>query len=339
MRALQLTGPSFDALETVQQRDPAPARGQALVRMRAASLNYIDVAVASGAYPGTSYPLVPLADGAGEVVAIGPEVDSVTPGDRVLVHPKALWSAGPPTPRTAAAMRGVSLPGAARELAAVSADTLVRVPAHLGWEQAAALPITATTAWNALQVADIGPGRTVAVLGTGGTAVMALQLAKARGARVIVTSSSDERLERARRLGADAVVSYRRTPAWDEEILALTDGQGVDLVLETAGAQTFGRSLRAARHGGTVFTIGFLSGGNTSVELMPIIVKSLRVQGNNTGSAVDLAAAVAAIAAARIEPVVDRSYALHELPLAYAAVARGGSHFGKLALGVDFGAG
>jgi NADPH:quinone reductase-like Zn-dependent oxidoreductase len=336
MQALQLVRPSFDALESVLLPDVAPARGQALVRVRAAGLNYIDVAVANGTYPGLTYPLVPLADGAGEVIAVGPEVDTIVPGDRVLVHPKALWPAGPPSARAAAAMRGVSLPGAAREYAAVSVDTLVKVPEHLTWEQAAALPITATTAWNALQAADIGPGRSVAVLGTGGTSVIALQLAKARGARVFVTSSSDEKLERARKLGADELVNYRRNPAWDDEILARTAGEGVDLVLETAGAQTFARSLRAVRHGGTVFTIGFLSGVSTRLELMQIITKSLRVVGNNTGSAVDLTAAVAAIRAARIEPVVDHIYELNTLPRAYAALAEGRGHFGKLAVRVAF---
>lgn len=338
MRAMHLVSPSFTALETVSRADPAPARGEALIRMRAASLNFIDIAVASGTYPGASYPIVPLADGAGEVVAVGDEVDTFAPGDRVVVHPKALWPAGPPTARATGMMRGVTMPGSARELAAVSADTLVKVPAHLTWEQAAALPIAATTAWNALRAADIGPGRSIAVLGTGGVAVLALQLAKARGARVFMTSASDEKLERARKLGADELINYRRTPAWDREILERTNGQGVDLVIETAGADTFARSLCAVRHGGSVFAIGFLTGTAVSVELMQIIVKSLRVLGNNTGSALDLAAAVAAIEAARIEPVVDRSYALAELPQAYAALARGGGHFGKLAVKLEFGA-
>jgi len=277
MRALQLVRPSFEALERVSLPDPVPARGEALLRMRAASLNYLDVAVASGAYPGVAFPLVPLADGAAEVIAVGPEVDTVAPGDRVAVHPKALWPAGPASARAASAMRGVNLPGSVRELAAVSADTLIKLPAHLSWGQAAALPIAATTAWNALQAADIGPGRKVAVLGTGGVAVMALQLAKARGARVFVTSGSDEKLERARALGADELINYRRTPAWDEQMLLRTDGEGVDLVLETVGPDTFARSLRAVRHGGTVFTIGFVSGTTASVDLMQIIVKCVRV--------------------------------------------------------------
>ncbi len=338
MHAIHLTAPSLSAFRRVTLPDPAPQRGEVLVRMKAASLNFIDIAVATGAYPGPAFPLVPVADGAGEVVSVGADVDNVATGDRVVLHPKALWVAGPASERTGRAMRGVNLPGSLREFAVATANTVVKVPGHLAWEQAAALPITATTAWNALVTADIGPGRTVAVLGTGGSAVFALQLAKARGATVIVTSSSDTKLARARALGADHGINYVKTPDWDRELLALTDGRGVDLVLETAGAQTLARSLNAVRHGGTVFTIGFLSGGTTEVDLMTIIVKSIRLQGNNTGSAADLADAVAAIAAQGLQPVVDRVYGLAQLEEAYGALAKGGTHFGKLAVALDFGA-
>ena len=336
MKAIQLIRPSFDSFRVAQLDEAVPGRGEALVHMKAASLNFIDVAVATGAYPGPAFPLVPVADGAGEVVAVGPDVHTVAPGDRVAIHPKALWVAGRGTARNAHVMRGVNLPGSLREHAVVSADTLVKVPPRLSWEQAAALPITATTAWNALVAADIRPGRTVAVLGTGGSSVFAIQLAKACGATVIVTSSSDEKLARAKRLGADHLINYRATPQWDREILAITDGAGADLVLETAGAETFARSLNAVRHGGTVFAIGFLSGGRADVDLMTIIVKSIRVQGNNTGSAADLADAVAAIAAHAIEPVVDRIYGLGEVQAAYETLAAGKSHFGKLAIRLDF---
>jgi NADPH:quinone reductase-like Zn-dependent oxidoreductase len=336
MHAIHLTAPSLDAFRPVTLPDPEPGRGEVLLRMRAASLNFIDVAVATGRYPGARFPLVPIADGAGEVVAVGDGVDTLAPGDRVAVHPKALWAAGRPSQRTGRAMRGVNLPGAARELAVAAADTVVKLPPHLSWEQGAALPVTATTAWNALVAADIGPGSTVAVLGTGGASVFAIQLAKARGARVVATSSSAAKLARARAIGADHGIDYRATPDWDRAVLEWSDGRGVDLVLETAGAQTIARSLDAVRHGGTVFTIGFVSGSQAPVDLMRIIEKSIRVQGNNTGSAQDLADAVAAIAAHRIEPVVDRTYALDQLPEALAALAEGGSHFGKLAVTLDF---
>ena len=339
MKAIHLTGPSFDALQAVVLDDPRPSAGQVLVRMRGAGLNFIDVAVASGAYPDARYPLIPLADAAGEVVAVGegdePPIRSWTAGDRVLIHPKALWTAGESDARTARAMRGLSLAGALREYALVSADSLVRVPAHLDWEQGAVLPISATTGWNALRAAQVRTGSTMLVLGTGGTAMLTLQLAKACGARVIVTSSSAERLERAAALGADHGIDLHARPDWDRDVLALTDGRGVDLVLETVGAETFARSLRAVRHGGTVFTIGFLSGGAVSLDLMVVIERAIRVIGNNTGSAADLREASDAIAANRMVPVLDQVYGLDEVPQAYRRLATGRSHFGKLAVAIE----
>ncbi len=309
--------------------------------MRAVSLNYLDHAVAIGSYGSSSgpgavtYPLIPVADGAGEVVALGAGVDSLAVGDRVAVHPKVSWPSGRASAAKAAPMRGVNRPGSLRELAAVSADSVVKAPAHLGWEQIATLPIAATTAWNGLVAADIGPGHTVVVLGTGGVSIFALQLAKARGARVIVTSSSDEKLARARALGADFVHNYRRDPAWDVAVREMTGGLGANLVVENAGAETFSRSLSSARHGGTVFVVGFLTGTAAQVDLLAIIGKALRVVGNNTGSTQDLADACTAIAAQRIEPAIDRTFALADLREAYGQMARG-AHFGKLAVTLDW---
>ncbi|WP_049621837.1 zinc-dependent alcohol dehydrogenase family protein [Frateuria defendens] len=332
MRAIQLVSPSLNSFVAADLPEPSvPGHGQILVAVRAASLNYIDVAVAQGHYPGIAFPLVPVADGAGEILAVGEGVHGLVVGDRVALHPKARWPAGRATAERMAAMRGVSLPGVLVEVIEVDASSAVKAPDHLGWEAIAALPVVATTAWNALEAAHVGPGSTVVVLGTGGTSLTTLQLAKARGARVIVTSSSDDKLARARALGADEGINYRAQPAWDEGVLRLTGGIGADLVLETAGPQTFMRSLAAARQGGTVFTIGFLSGTVAEVDLLPVIVKSLRVQGNNTGSAEDLADALRAIAAHRIEPVVDRVYPSAQVADAYRALA-GGGHFGKLAI-------
>lgn len=336
MQVIKLLGPSLDDFVRAELRDPAPRRGEVLVCMKSASLNYLDVAVANGAYPGADYPIVPLADGAGEVVALGDQVEGVQIGDRVAIHPKALWASGRGTASNAAAMRGVNRPGALRELAAVAAETVVRVPDHLSWGQAASLPIAATTAWGALVAGDIAPGHTVLLLGTGGVSIFALQLAKARGAKVIVTSSSDARLARAATLGADHLINYRQTPDWAAAVGNLTNGTGVDLVIETGGAATFAQSLEAVRQGGVVFTIGFLSGAQTTLDLMPIIAKAIRVQGSNTGSAETLADAVAAIAAHAIEPAVDRSFGLADLREAYETLASGGRHFGKLAMTLDW---
>ncbi len=336
MRAIILNKPSLEALSQIELPDPpVPRYGQVNVRMRAASLNFIDLAMAKGQYPGVALPLTPVADGAGEIIAIGDGVTGLKIGDRVAIHPKALWIAGRPTAAKANTMRGISLPGSLIEIATVDAVSVVKAADHLSWEAIATLPIAATTAWNALAAADAGPGTTVLLLGTGGVSIFALQLAKARGARVIITSSSDAKLDRAHALGADETVNYRKFPDWDAEVQRLTDGIGVDLVLETAGPDTFTRSLAATRQTGLIYTIGFLTGTKLELDLMPIIVKALRVQGNNTGSVEDLGRAMQAIAAARIEPVIDRTFSVAETGQAFRLLAEGG-YFGKIVIRLDW---
>jgi NADPH:quinone reductase-like Zn-dependent oxidoreductase len=332
MKAIQLTAPSLTAFRQTELPDPSAARGEVLVRLRAATLNFIDVAIATGNFPGALFPLIPVTDGAGEVAALGEGVDTLAVGDRVIPHFMPNWQGGTITPRNVAAMRGVTLPGSLAEYVAVPASSLVALPAHLDFVQGAALPIAATTAWNAMRSACVRPGSVVLLLGTGGVSIFALQFAKACGATVILASSSDEKLERARQLGADHLINYRATPAWDDEVRTLTGGCGADLVVETAGAATFARALNAAAVGGTVFTLGFVTGTLSSIDLLPIIVKALRVVGNNTGSVADLAEAARAIAAHRIVPVIDRVFDIDDTRAAYAELAAGGRHFGKLAI-------
>lgn len=336
MKAIVLPGPSLDGLHLSELPTPErPSAGRAIVRLRAASLNYIDLTVASGHYPGALYPNVPVTDGAGEVVAIGDDVWQVAVGDRVCIHSKPRWTGGPPLAPSVAYMRGVTAPGSLVEYAEVDATALVRVPDGLDWVEAASLPIPVTTAWNALEAARVRPGSTVVTLGTGGTSLFLLQLAKARGARVIVTSSSDEKLERVKALGADAVHNYRRDPDWDRFVINETGGLGADLVMDTAGSETFGRSIAAARQGGTVFAIGFVTGANLALELMPLIVKALRIQGNNTGSVADLGEAVQEVAASRINPVIDTVFEPGMLADAYRR-QQGGAHFGKVVVQLDW---
>ncbi|SFV04083.1 zinc-dependent alcohol dehydrogenase family protein [Pseudoduganella namucuonensis] len=332
MKAIELTAPALTAFRRTELPEPKAGPGEVLVRLRAAALNFLDVAVATGKFPAAGFPMIPVADGAGEVAALGEGVASHAIGDRVVPHFMPAWQGGAITPRNVAALRGVTLPGSLAEYVAVPAASLVALPSHLDFIQGATLPIAATTAWNAVRSARARPGSVVALLGTGGVSIFALQFAKASGATVIVTSSSDEKLERARRLGADHVVNYRATPAWDEEVLTLTGGRGADLVVETVGGANFARSLNAAAVGGTVFTVGFVGGTAASIDLLPMIVKALRVVGNNTGSVADLAEAARAIAAHRIVPVVDRVFDIGETGAAYAELAAGGRHFGKLAI-------
>ncbi|WP_207457758.1 NAD(P)-dependent alcohol dehydrogenase [Azospirillum sp. SYSU D00513] len=340
MRAyhLEATRPDavrLDTLRLVDAPPPRPAAGEVLVRLRAASLNYVDLAVATGAFP-APLPLIPVTDGAGEVLETGPGVTGLKTGDRVIPHFLPDWSADSLPPVTGRRMRGITMPGSLADLVAVPAASLVPVPEHLSFTEAATLPIAATTAWRAVRTGAVRPGSTVLLLGTGGVSLFALQFAKASGARVIITSSSDAKLERAKALGADETINYRAIPDWDARVLELTGGAGADLVVETGGAQTFARSLNAAAIEGTVFTVGFLSGDGLQTSLFPIILKMLKVVGSNTGSVADLREAVGAVASAGLRPVIDRVHGFEDAAGAYATLARGG-HFGKIAISLDDG--
>ncbi len=331
MHAYHLTAHRLDALARVELDPPAPGPGEVLVRLRAASPNYIDLAAATGGFPLPSLPVIPVTDGAGEVAAVGPGVAGPAPGERVILHFFPDWTAGALPPLDGRRMRGLTMPGSLADYAVVPAQGVVPIPDHLSFTEAATLPIAATTAWKAIRTGGVGPGSTVLVLGTGGVALFALQFARLAGARVIVTSSSDAKLERARSLGADAGINYRATPDWDAQVLALTGGAGADLVVETAGAATLPRSLNAAAIEGTIFLVGFVTGADLAVSAYPILLKTLRVIGSNTGSVADLRSAVRAIAASGLRPVLDRIFPFEAAPEAYAVMASGG-HFGKLAI-------
>jgi NADPH:quinone reductase-like Zn-dependent oxidoreductase len=336
MHTIELTGPDLGQFRRVDRPDPSPpGPGRVLVRMKAASMNFIDVAVATGQYPGVTFPLVPIVDGAGEVVQTGPDVWQVAVGDRVAVHSKPRWIAGAGSTAIAMTTRGVNMCGSLIEIADVDAASLVKMPDHLSWEGIAAVPGAGIAAWQSLEAASVGPASTVVLLGTGGVSIFGLQLAKARGARVIITSSSDHKLDRARALGADETVNYRDHPDWDAAVRSLTDGVGADLVIESVGGADFNRSINAVRYGGTIYALGFIGGTTAQVDLLSLIANGLRVEGTNGGSVADLTATVATIAAHRIEPVVDRSFAIADLADAYSLMQRGG-HFGKIAVTLDW---
>jgi len=335
VKAIEITGPTIDSLKTVEHPElAAPGPGRIQVRMKSGSLNFADLAVATGNYPGAPFPNIALADGAGEVVAVGKDVWQAAVGDRVAVHIKPRWIGGPATSELANAMRGATLPGSLVEVIDIDASSVVKVSDRLSYEEIGTLPVAAMTAWRALENGHVGPGSTVAILGTGGVSIFALQLAKARGARVLITSSSDEKLERARALGADVTVNYRTNPEWDQVALAETNGVGVDLVVDPVGGEGFDKSLSAVKHGGTVALFGFLGGGAAG-NMFPVIFKEIRIQGTNGGSVADLAAAVAAIEGAGIKPVIDKTFSLADLTSAYELMAKGG-HFGKIAITFDW---
>ena len=308
-------------LRLAEKPDPLAGPGQVLVRMHAASLNYRDQAVVRGQYFGGAVPrdLVPLSDGAGEVVSVGSGVSSVAPGDRVA---STFFQ---PTPQGPAAL-GSPLDGVLSELVVLNDGGAVRVPAAVDFEAAACLPCAGVTAWNALFAIgrSIAPGDTVLVLGTGGVSMLALQLARAAGARVIVTSSSDGKLERAFTLGATDGINYTRTPQWEQEVLRLTGGRGADCVLEIGGAGTLGRSYQALARGGKVVLIGFLAGAQGDTAPHPLMLKGGSLHGVFVGDRAMLESLLRAVAVNRIVPPVDRVFAFDDAASAYAYQAARG---------------
>lgn len=304
-----------------------------LIRLRAASLNFLDVAVATGKYPLKNFPIIPVTDGAGEIAAVGKAVIGWKVGDRVIPHFIPNWQDGRMPIAGGGPRRGIDLPGSLAEYVVVPAHSLVRTPAHLSHAEAAALPIAATTAWRAVRSAGLGPHKTALMLATGGVSLFAMQFAKAHGARVFITSSSDEKLERARKLGADETINYKTSPRWVDQVLRLTEGKGVDLVLETSGTATFPQSIESAGLDSTVFIIGFLSGTEVSIDVGPVMERRIRLQGNNTGPVADLADAAAAMTALGIRPVLDATFPMNLAQDAYKYVAAGG-HFGKVVISI-----
>ncbi len=314
---------------------PRVGPGEIGIRVRATALNYRDLVVAKGGHRGGLKPsLIPLSDGAGEVVEVGPGVSRFKPGDRVAGAFFPDWQAGPTSAeRTARALGGGSADGMLAEFMVLPETGVIHVPAHLSFEQAATLPCAGVTAWNAVvETARVKAGGTVLLLGTGGVSLFALQFAKLHGARAIVTSSSNEKLARAKALGADDAINYRDTPDWDQAVMALTGGRGVDLVVEVGGPGTLERSIRSTRVGGMVAVIGVLT-GTGQIDPRPLISRSIRLQGFYVGSLEMFAAMNAAVDTAGLVPVVDRVFAFERARDAYAHLA-GGSHFGKVAIAV-----
>ncbi|MBI0330635.1 zinc-dependent alcohol dehydrogenase family protein [Burkholderia plantarii] len=333
MRAFQLIPGDTWQLLPGETPTPRPAADEVLIRLHAAGLNYLDLMVARGRLGDPSAPFVPGTDGAGEIAEIGERVRGWAIGDRVISGSMVDWPAGLPTEANTRRIRGVTMPGSLAGYAVVPASALVRIPDGMPYTRAVTLPIAATTAWNAIVKGRIGPASTVALLGTGGVSLFALQFAKAAGARVVVSSSSDAKLERAKQLGADVLINYRARPAWDEALLEATGGRGADLVVETVGGGTFARSINAAGIGGTVYVVGFIGGMEVTMPVLPVMVKTLNILGSQTGSISDLAGAVRAVGQAGIEPVVDRVFPFEAAPDAYAHLASG-AHFGKVVVSV-----
>ena len=323
-------GFGIEALRLSQRPQPQPGAGQVLLQMRAWSLNYRDLLVTKGQYhPKLPLPFVPLSDGVGEVVAVGEGVSWARPGDRVAAIFMQKWLDGGLTEEKARSALGGALPGLLAEFAVLDAAGVVPVPEHLSDEEAATLPCAAVTAWHALVTeGQIAAGNTVLIQGTGGVALFALQFAKARGARVIATSSSDTKRARVLEMGASDGINYRTTPDWGDRARELAGGDGIDHVVEVGGAGTLGQSLRAVRMGGRISLIGILAGGG-QVDPIPILMKGVRLQGIYVGSRAMFETMNAAIAEHQLRPTIDRVFAFEEFPDALRYM-ESGSHMGKI---------
>ena len=332
MKAYEIQQFGIDGLALVDRDEPVPKPGEVLVRFHAASLNYRDFMVVSGTYnPRMKMPAVPFSDGAGEIAAVGDGVTKWKIGDRVMPIFAQGWFDGESSEekRRTSLGAGAQWDGVLREYGTFSQESVVRIPEHLSYDEAATLPCAALTAWNALIVSGrLKAGETVVTLGTGGVSIFALQFAKLSGARVIVTSSSDEKLERAKQLGADQTINYRTREDWDNAVLELTGKVGADHIVEVGGSGTLAKSLNAIRIGGHVAVIGALSG---SGEFSPIHVfmKAICMQGVFTGSRYMFEEMNRAISLAKLRPVIDRTFAFDEAREALRYMETG-SHFGKI---------
>jgi NADPH:quinone reductase-like Zn-dependent oxidoreductase len=333
MRAYNLTRFGLENLKMAEMDEPYPLSYEVLVKFRAASLNYRDLMFAKGVYaPRAKLPAVPLSDGAGEVTKIGEGVTRWKVGDRVCPIFTQGWLDGAYSAEKARTSLGAGdLAGVLREFGTFHENGLVRVPEHLSFEEAATLPCAGVTAWHSLVVfGDLKPGETVLTLGTGGVSIFAIQFARLHGARIIATSSSDQKLARLRELGVSDTINYKSVPDWEKDVLRFTGNVGVDHVVEVGGAGTLAKSISATRIAGRIGVIGVLASGG-GVNPISVLMKSLRVQGIFVGSRTMFEEMNRAISVNNLRPVIDKFFSFEDVPQALAYM-ESGAHFGKIVI-------
>jgi NADPH:quinone reductase-like Zn-dependent oxidoreductase len=325
----------IDALALNNRPRPEPGPGQVLIKVHSSSVNYRDLStIEDPVSRRLSYPTIPNSDAAGEVAAVGAGVVGVAVGDRVAGCFFQDWEAGPISSAAMASALGGAKPGVLAEHVVLDARGVVPVPAHLSWPEAATLPCAALTAWHALtRPRPVRPGETVLLLGTGGVSVFAQQFCQLMGARTIVTSSSDGKLERMRSLGAGETVNYRETVDWESRVVELTDGMGADRVVEVGGPGTLQQSIGAVRVGGVIALIGILTGVEGAVSPTSIMRKSITLRGVYVGSRQMFVEMNQAISLHKMKPVIDGAFAFSDARAAYHRM-RSAQHFGKLVIGV-----
>ncbi|MGB7405237.1 MAG: NAD(P)-dependent alcohol dehydrogenase [Pacificimonas sp.] len=334
MKAIAITKPGgLDNLKLVERDDPTPGPGEILVRTRASSLNYHDYVVAIGGIP-TPDGRIPMSDGAGEVVAVGDGASRFKVGDHVLSTFFPNWAGGDTELPKMIGVPGDHADGFAAELVAMPEAAFTRIPEGYSFAEAATLPCAALTAWRGMFVeGSVKPGDWVLVQGTGGVSIFALQFAKAAGAKVIATSSSNEKLERVKALGADHVINYKAEPKWGKLAKEMTGGRGVDEVVEIGGPGTLAQSIQASRIGGHISLIGVLTGVSGEVPTAAFFSANLTMSGITVGSRANQEDMIRAIEANGIKPVIDKDFALADLSDAFRH-QEAQKHFGKITVSV-----
>lgn len=332
MKAYEIQAFGFEGLKLVDRPQPEAKHGEVLIKMRAWSLNFRDYLILLGKYnPKLPMPRIPLSDGVGEVVAVGAGVTRAKVGDRVAGAFIQKWIAGEADESQTRSALGGEVDGMLAEYVVLNEQGIVHVPAHLSDEEGATLPCAGVTAWHALvPQGHIKAGESVLLLGTGGVSLFGLQFAKMSGAQVFITSSSDEKLTRAKELGAHETINYKTNPDWDKAVLERTNRRGVDHILEVGGAGTLPKSTRAVRIGGHISLIGVLAGGS-DFNPMAVLMKGVQMGGVFVGSRQMFEDMNRAIALHKLRPVVDRVFNFNEVPAAIKYL-ESGAHFGKVAI-------
>ncbi len=336
MKAWQLKGFGLKNLLLGETETPQPKEGELLVKVGAVSLNFRDKAIVDGIYEPHSVPkdLIPVSDAAGTVVAVGEGVTRFKVGDRVSSHVYSRWLDGAPGPDERAYCFGSPLPGGLAEYMIIHEQSAVRAPDSMSDEEASTLPIAALTAWSSLvDFGQLQTGQTVLVQGTGGVSIFATQIAHAMGAKVIATSSRDENLEAVAKLGASAGINYRKTPNWEDEVLKLTDGKGVDLLLDVAGGEGINQSIAATKAVGRIAVIGFLAGQTSPLQLMPLIFRQTTLRGIAVAPRSSFDRMNPFLEEHRIHPVIEYVYEFEQAHEAYEHLSRGA--FGKVVIKVS----
>lgn len=327
------TDGGIDAIRLVHVDEPPTGPDQVKIRMKAASLNYRDLSVASGGYlRNDTRPVVPVSDGAGEIVEVGEAVTNWSVGDRVSPNFVRDWIDGPPCDEILRTSLGGGIDGVLAEFMNAPARSLVKIPDSMSFAQAATVPCAAVTAWHALFTSGkLRAGQTVLLLGTGGVSMFALQFAKAAGAITIVTSSSDDKLEHARSLGADQTINYRESPQWHNQVRELTDGRGVDHVVEVGGPGTLERSIKSTAVGGHIHLIGVLDSPSSKINPMLSVFNLLTIQGIYVGSLAMHEQTLEMMIDNKISPIIDKTFPFDDALDAYRHLASQ-KHVGKVVI-------